>query len=119
MEKQLKAFLILCLPVISFLAVGCAGLNATGVVITSDPAGAHISCNEAYLGDTPLTTTIPDIFGSESVYVIKAEKRGHITSTKVFKEVPFQAAADCIPKSIFFQLEEEKPTAPGESGTPK
>jgi hypothetical protein len=119
METLLKHFFICCFLAAALFAAGCAGLHATGVVITSDPSGAHISCNEAYLGDTPLTTTIPDIFGSESVYIIKAEKRGYLTSVKVFREVPFQAAADCIPKAIFFQLEEEKAAAPGGAETPK
>lgn len=119
MEKQLKAFLICCFLAISFLVIGCAGVPARGVMITSDPSGAHISCNDGYLGDTPLTTTIPDIPGAGSVYMIKAEKRGYATSTKVFREVGLESGGHAIPKAIFFQLEQDKTVAPGGSGTPK
>ena len=102
-------FFPMCLFLILFLMIaGCAGLPATGIVITSDPPGAHISCNEGYLGQTPLTATIPDIPGAGSTYMIKAEKKGYVTATKVFVERGLEYAGNCIPKAIYFQLEEDK-----------
>ena len=113
MKRLLLSILLGCLSVFLLVAVGCAART----VITSDPSGAHISVNEHYLGETPLRATIMDEPGAGSVYLIKAEKQGYKTTSKVFREEGLEDAAGCIPNAIYFQLEPDVPAAVPPAGT--
>ncbi|MBN1881255.1 MAG: PEGA domain-containing protein [Deltaproteobacteria bacterium] len=123
----MKIYIKLTLLVIVFISLiycyACTPCTPAKIVITSDPPGANISANDAYLGQTPISkAVIRDEFGPGSVYLIKAEKRGYLTSQKIFTEEGLEDACDCMPKAIHFQLEpdpdyQSNDTIPSTPGT--
>jgi len=103
------------LAVCGSLLAGCAA----NTNITSNPSGASISLNGAYLGQTPMHTVIKDIFGFGSIYTISATKPGYMPQSMTFQERGLEDANGCIPPQIHFELEAEAPkTAPAPQPKP-
>jgi hypothetical protein len=74
------------------------------IVITSDPAGAGITVNDEFIGNSPVTWTFTKDPGKEQFFLIKAEKSGFRTDYKTLK-VPVSQALDAIPGQIYFSLD--------------
>lgn len=85
------------------LALVIIGCSAT-TYVTSEPEGARITLGNGESDLTPCSFTIPDEWGSGSVYIFKAEKSGYQTKAKIFQESGLDDARAAIPKRIHFVL---------------
>jgi hypothetical protein len=88
------------------LVAGCEG-PAAHTAITSNPSGASIAVNGAYIGSTPINAVIRDVPTIGSQYDISASKPGYRPQLKSFKEQGLDPARATIPPQIYFELEPE------------
>ena len=82
------------------LIFGCAGPTR----VTSEPNGASIYLNGAFIGTTPFSYKVKDIFGMNSSYGFTAEKAGYRPDTKIFREIGINDPKATIPPHIHFIL---------------
>lgn len=89
-----------CLPG-GLLLAGCAATTT----ITSDPPGASVTVNGAYVGTTPTDARVSDVPGPGSIYTFTATKTGYHPQTKQAREKGLQDARGAIPTHFHFELE--------------
>jgi hypothetical protein len=99
-----RLYTLLIVWVITALMAGCAAT----VRVTSEPNGAAIRVNNNFKGDTPVTVSVADELGGNSLYVFQAMMDGYETQEKVFKEGFLQDASTAIPGSVHFDLKQKK-----------
>lgn len=104
MKRLCALFAVAVLTVLTF---GCAAT----VRITSEPQGAAIRVNNNYKGDTPVTVSVADELGSNSIYVFQAAMEGYEIQEKVFKEGFLQDASTAVPGSVHFNLKKKESLA--------
>jgi hypothetical protein len=104
-----RLYTLLVVSVITALMAGCAAT----VRVTSEPNGAAIRVNNNFKGDTPVTVSVADELGGNSIYVFQAMMDGYETQEKVFKEGFLQDASTAIPGSVHFDLKQKKTLAGG------
>lgn len=82
----------------ALILAGCATTKT--VSVDSDPPGARIYKGADYLGDAPLSVELKEArgFSSKELYVMKATKKGYVSSTKLINKKE-------IPSRLFFELD--------------
>jgi len=86
--------------------VGCS----TTTLVTSNPPGADILLDDAYLGKTPMKCAVASKLGYFNKYIFKAEMKGCKSEMLIFQEPSFYSgAAGVIPPEIHFELKQEDP----------
>jgi S1-C subfamily serine protease len=83
------------------LIFGCAAATK----FTSEPDGASIYLNRVFIGTTPFSYNVKDIFGMGSVYGFTAEKAGYRPDIRIFREIGFDDARATIPPHFHFILQ--------------
>jgi hypothetical protein len=102
-----RLYVLLTISVTAVLTAGCAAT----VRVTSEPQGAAIRVNSDFKGDTPVTISVADELGGNSIYVFQAALEGYETQEKVFKEGFLQDASKAIPGSVHFNLKQKESLA--------
>ena len=117
-----KALRIANLPILAFLALGCATPRYTTEVL-SEPQGARIELDQEYVGDAPYTivwegNAFADGFFNGREHIVSAipNQPGHYVQTKLFRgprESPTGSqSGDRIPRKIFFKMDLAPPPRP-------
>ena len=105
----------LTLPTLAmaFVLIGCsAPLTRQGrikqVLVLSEPVGARIEVNGDYVGDAPLTVTIPCSLNGRFTETTKIRalpiKSGQYTQSKLFFGGFLTLRNDLVPSRLFFDM---------------
>ncbi len=105
--NQTLLVLAIALAWTSCSSPGITGRSTKQVQILSEPPGARIEINGDYVGDAPLTVTIPTFRGRfTETTKIRAlpTKPGQYTQLKFFNGGYTMIPNDAVPSRIFFDM---------------
>jgi PEGA domain-containing protein len=103
---------ILLIVAVAFAGASCSSLGLSGrstkqVQILSEPPGARIEINGGYVGDAPVTVTIPTLRGwFTQITTIRAlpTRPGQYVQSKVFQGGFTTIPNDAVPSRVFFEM---------------
>ena len=105
MKTGHAAYRVIIMLIAPLLLVGCTTITR----ITSNPAGATVSLDGRYIGETPTSCVVHNKVGWHSTYTFTATKAGYRADTKICQE-RHGWSDDVIPPLIHFDLQQLEST---------